>query len=357
MTSQGELILYNTEDGLVQVQLRLVNGTVWLSQAEMAHLFDTGVPAINKHISNLLEDGELTEATISKLEIVQQEGTRLVGRQVNVYNLDMILGVAYRVRSPRGVQFRQWATTILKEFLIKGFVLDDERLKEPGGFDYFDELLERIRDIRASEKRFYLKVRDVFSTSVDYDSKSPVASTFFATIQNKLVYAVTGHTAAELIVARADLDKPNMGLSCWKGEKVRKADVSISKNYLDHDEMEMLNILTTQFLDYAELQARRRKTMTMAEWASQTDRFIEMNDFKVLNGAGKVSHEAMLASTGQMFAVFDARRKEIATALAEAEHEAETSRLLREAGATDIPVDDLKAIEQDVRSLRDQPKP
>ncbi|MFC4122020.1 virulence RhuM family protein [Nonomuraea zeae] len=353
----GELILYTTEDGRSQVQMRAVEGTVWLSQSEMAELFSVTPQNIGQHIHNIYEDGELAEdATGKDFFLVRQEGDRLVRRTVGCYNLEVILAVGYRVRSPRGTQFRQWATTTLREYLVKGFVMDDERLKDPKGVDYFDELLARIRDIRASEKRFYLKVRDIFSTSVDYDSKSPVASTFFATIQNKLVYAVTGHTAAELIVARADPDKPNMGLSCWKGEKVRKADVSVSKNYLDHDEMEMLNILTTQFLDYAELQARRRKTMTMAEWASQTDRFIEMNDFEVLNGAGKVSHEAMLASTGQMFAVFDARRKEIAAALAEAEHEAETSRLLREAVATGISVDDLKAIEQDVRSLRDQSK-
>ncbi|WP_220182790.1 virulence RhuM family protein [Sphaerisporangium album] len=332
--SSGELILYTTDDGLVQMQLRPVNGTVWLSQAEMAHLFDTGIPAINKHIANLLEDGELTEATISKLEIVQQEGSRLVGRQINVYNLDMILGVAYRVRSPRGIQFRQWATTVLREYLIKGFVLDDERLKHPGGVDYFDELLERIRDIRASEARFYQKVRDVFAqTSVDYDSKSDIASTFFATIQNKLVFAVTGYTAAELVVKRADPSKANMGLTSWKGAKVRKADTTVAKNYLNADEIDDLNRLTTQFLDYAETRAKRRQQITMAEWVVKTNDFIQFNEYAVLTNAGRVSHKDMEAMVAERFKIYEQARREREAIEAAREDTEEMQRL--EAGATE----------------------
>ncbi|MET9240952.1 virulence RhuM family protein [Nonomuraea sp. NPDC003709] len=353
--SPGELILYTTVDGRTQVQMRAVDGTVWLSQSEMAELFSVTPQNVGQHVRNIYEDEELPEqATGKSFFLVRQEGERLVRREIHCYNLEVILAVGYRVRSPRGTQFRQWATTTLREYLVKGFVMDDDRLKDPDSIDYFDELLARIRDIRASEKRFYQKVRDVFSTSVDYDSKAPTAKKFFASIQNKLVFAVTGHTAAELVLNRADPDKPNMGLTCWRGDKVRKEDVSISKNYLNHEEMEMLNILTTQFLDYAELQARRRKAMTMADWAKQADRFIEMNDFGVLNGAGKVSHDAMLATTNQKFALFDKRRKEIAAALAEKEHEAETARLLQEAEAVESVLVDLEAIENDIRAARDE---
>jgi hypothetical protein len=210
------------------------------------------------------------------------------------YNLDAILAVGYRIRSPRGSQFRPWATTVLREFLVKGFVLDDQRLKEPGGLDYFDELLRRIRDIRASEKRFYQKVRDLFkASSVDYDGTTETAKAFFATIQNKLVFAVTGHTAAELIVARADPAKPNMALTSWAGERVRKADVTVSKNYLDAREMESLNRLTTMFLDFAEDRASRRQETRMADWIAQTDRFLDFNEREVLKNKGRMSHERM----------------------------------------------------------------
>jgi hypothetical protein len=288
----GEIILYQTEDGRSRIQLRAADGTVWLTQAQMGELFAITTATVNRHIVSILGDGELDEATISQHEIVRMEGSR----EALVYNLDMILAVGYRVRSARGVQFRQWATTMLREYLVKGFVLNDERLKEPGGFDYFDELLERIREIRASEKRFYQKIRDLFAaTSVDYDSASALARTFFATIQNKLIYAVAGRTAAELIVERADPARPNMGLTSWKGSRVRKGDVAVSKNYLDSDEMSMLNMLTTQSLDFAELQARRRREITMAEWAEATDRFITMNDMKVLSGAGRISNEDAIA--------------------------------------------------------------
>jgi len=241
--SEGELILYRTEDGKAAIQLRAVEGTVWLSQAEIAALFDTTPQNITLHLRNIQSEGELdVEATCKARLQVQIEGERGVQRRVRVYSLDAILAVGYRVRSPRGVQFRRWASTVLREYLVKGFAMNDERLKEPGGLDYFDELLARIRDIRASEKRFYQKVRDIFkATSVDYDATEEAAKTFFATIQNKLVFAVTGRTAAELVVARADPAKPNMALTSWKGDRVRKGDITVSKNYLDGKEIASLS--------------------------------------------------------------------------------------------------------------------
>ncbi|MEU8279243.1 virulence RhuM family protein [Microbispora bryophytorum] len=344
----GELVLYRTEDGRNQIQMRAVDGTVWLTQAQMAELFDTGIPSINKHITSILDDGELPKATISSEEIVRQEGTRRVRREVLVYNLDMILAVGYRVRSPRGIQFRQWANTTLREYLVKGFVLNDERLKDPGGFDYFDELLERIREIRASEKRFYQKVRDVFvTTSADYDSGSETARSFFATIQNKLIYAVAGQSAAELIIARADPAKPNMGLRTWKGARVRKADVTVAKNYLDSDEISMLNMLTTQFLDFAELRARRRQQITMAQWVTATDNFITMNDMKVLPGAGKVSREAAEAICHDRFSDFDTQRQALEAARADAEAVSEMREIARGEGQLDA-LGELEAAAEDL---------
>jgi hypothetical protein len=240
----------------------------------------------------------------------------------------MVLAVGYRVRSPRGTQFRRWASTTLREYLIKGFVLDDKRLKEPNGFDYFDELLERIRDIRASEKRFYQKVKDVFAqTSEDYDKNSPLALTFFKTIQNKLVYAVTGRTAAELIVERADPDKPNMALTTWAGERVRKGDVGISKNYLNADEMDLLNRLTSMFLDFAELRALDRQKITMAEWVTQTDRFLTFNERAVLDGAGNMSHQAMETIIAKRYALFEENRRRHEAITAEQEHAQEMQEL------------------------------
>ncbi|GAA0996423.1 virulence RhuM family protein [Acrocarpospora macrocephala] len=304
----GELILYTTEDGRTQMQFRPVDGTVWLSQAQMAALFDTGVPGINKHISNILQEGELGEATISKMEIVRFEGDREVRREITIYNLEMILAVGYRVRSPRGVQFRQWATTVLSEYLVKGFAMNDERLKDPRA-DYFDELLQRIRDIRASEKRFYQKVRDVFATSLDYDPASATSRDAYAKIQNKLTYAITEQTSAELVLARADPGKPNMGLTSWKATRVRKGDIIVAKNYLTADEIEDFNRLTTQFLDFAEGRAKRRQTTTMSEWVVQTDRFIEFNELPLLKNAGKVSHKDMEAIVCERYGEFGARRR------------------------------------------------
>ncbi|GAA1008118.1 2-hydroxyacid dehydrogenase [Acrocarpospora pleiomorpha] len=315
----GEIILYRTEDGHVEIQFRAVDGTVWLSQAQMAELFDRTIQNINLHILAILKDGEVSEATIKQHLIVRTEGSREVRRQIQVYNLDMILAVGYRVRSARGSQFRTWATTVLREYLVKGFVLNDQRLKDPGGFDYFDELLERIREIRASEKRFYQKLRDLFAAAGDYDPASQRSRTFFATVQNKLIYAVTGHTAAELTVKRADLTQPNMGLTSWKGSRVRKGDVGTAKNYLSQDEITDLNMLTTQFLDFAELRTRRRQQISLSDWMTATDRFIGMNEMQVLTGVGRVSHEDAERIAHERYLTFDEQRRALESMRAEQE--------------------------------------
>lgn len=316
----GELILYTTEDGTASIRLRAEGGTVWLSQLEMAELFQTSVPNINIHIKNILEEGELpAEATIKEDLIVRQEGGRQVRRPVKFYNLDMILAVGYRVRSLRGTQFRQWATTHLREYLVKGFVMDDERLKEPGGWDYFDELLERIRDIRASEKRFYQKVRDIYATAVDYDPKSEAAQLFFKKVQNKMLWAVTGHTAAELISDRANPALPNMGLTSFKGSRVRQGDVTVAKNYLQQPEIDELNRIVVMYLDYAEDMARRRKIMTMREWEDKLDAFLQFNERDVLTHAGKISAQVAERLALERYAEFDARRREAERLAADAE--------------------------------------
>lgn len=318
--SEGDLILYRTEDGAAQFHLRELGGNVWLSQKDMADLFETSVSNINKHIKGILDDNELDEATIEFYSIVRSEGEREVKRQVAHYNLRMIVAVAMRVRSPRGTQFRQWATSALEEYLVKGFVMNEERLKDPSGWDYFDELLERIRDIRASEKRFYQKVLDIYATASDYDKNSDQASQFFKTAQNKMVFATTGKTAAELIMIRADADKPNMGLTTWKGDRVRKGDVTVSKNYLSEEEVSELNRITTMYLDFAEDQAKRRKTMTMADWESKLDAFLEFNDREVLQGAGKRSHKQMINHVGEVYAAYDDNRREAERVEADRQH-------------------------------------
>ncbi|WP_428536975.1 virulence RhuM family protein [Rhodopila sp.] len=327
--SKGELILYQTDDGQAAIHLRAVDGTVWLTQAEIAGLFDTTPQNVTQHIRAIYEEGEQQEAATCKEFLqVRPEGARAVQRMVKAYNLDAILAIAYRVRSPRGSQFRRWATTTLRDYLIKGFAIDDARMKEPGGLDYFDELLARIRDIRASEKRFYQKIRDLFAaTSVDYASAAPAAKTFFATIQNKLVFAVTGRTAAELIVERADPAKPNMALTNWPGVRVRKADVTIAKNYLSPEEIGELNRLTTMFLDFAEDRASRRQQIMMIDWTQQADRFLSFNERDVLKHAGRVSHDRMEAITRQHFASFDTRRRAEEAAAAEREAQADIAAL------------------------------
>jgi len=306
----GEVILYRSDDGQALVQLRAVGGTVWLTQAHMAELYDTSVPNIVQIIRRVLADGEVDQSTTNSELRVQREGTRQVQREVKVYNLDMVLAVGYRVTTPRAVQFRQWATTVLKEYLVKGFALQDERLKDPAATDYFYELLARIREIRASEKRFYQKVREIFAvTSADYTSTSQTAKTFFATIQNKLIYAATGHTAGELVLDRADPSSPHMGLTTWKGGQVRKTDAAISKNYLTEAEVADLNRITTMFLDFAEDRARRRRPTLMAEWVAQTDRFLDFNERSVLSGPGRISASAVEQVIADRYAEFDEARR------------------------------------------------
>lgn len=284
----SEFILYTTEDGKVSIQLRAENETVWLTQLEMADLFQTTKQNISLHIKNILHEGEQNESVIKEALTTASDGKRY---RTKVYNLNMILAVGYRVASRRGMQFRQWATSHLQEFLIKGFVMDDARLKEPRPWDYFDELLERIREIRASEKRFYQKIRDIYATAVDYDPKSDQAQLFFKKVQNKMLWAITHRTAPELIVERADPKKPNMGLTSWKGSRVRQQDVTIAKNYLDQIEIKELNQIVVMYLDYAENQAKRRKTTTMVEWEQKLDAFLTFNDKDLLNHAGKVTSQ------------------------------------------------------------------
>jgi hypothetical protein len=290
----GELVLYQTEDGRTRVECRFADETLWMTQALMADLFETTPQNITIHLSALYEEGEIdASATCKDYLQVRREGSREVRRQIKHYNLDAILAVGYRVRSERGVQFRRWASERLKEYLVKGFTMDDERLKNPpvagsGAPDYFDELLERIRDIRASERRMYLRVREIFALAGDYDSSSRRTHEFFQTIQNKLHYAATGLTAPELISTRADRTKPNMGLTSWKGGAVRKADVTVAKNYLNNDEIGELNRIVNMWLDFAEDQARRRKQVFLRDWTSKLDDFLRFNERAVLGSKGHV---------------------------------------------------------------------
>lgn len=325
----SELILYTTEDGRSQIRLRAEEHTVWLTQLEMAELFDATKQNISLHLKNIFEDGELDPAaTVKESLTVQIEGSRQVQRPVTLYNLDAILAVGYRVRSLRGVQFRRWVSTVLKEYLLKGFVMDDERLKNPDGRpDYFDEMLERIRDIRASEKRFYQKVRDLFALSSDYDKTDQATQTFFATVQNLLLYAVTRKTAAELITARADRLDPNFGLLSWKGERVRKQDILIAKNYLTEDEIDTLNRLVVIFLETAELRAKSRQETRMIFWKQNADQIITSNDFPLLNHAGSISHEQMEHQTAELYFEFDQQRKKQEALEADLQDEADLKAL------------------------------
>ena len=308
--SDGKIILYTAPDGGTAIQLRAEDGTVWLTQAEMADLFQTTPQAITQLIKAIYAENELAEAgTCKEFLQVRKEGSREVQRRLKSYNLDLILAVGYRVRSGRGTQFRQWATTHLREYLVKGFVINDERLKNPGGWDYFDELLARIREIRASEKRFYQKVRDLFALSADYRDDEHAAHLFFAETQNKMLYAVTGCTAAELVVKRADDGKPNMGLQSWSGSRVRKHDVIVAKNYLKAEEVDELNRIVVMFLDYAEDQVRRRKQLTLADWRSNLGRFLEFNERQLLKNTGSISHDDMKAIAEKRYEKFDEQRR------------------------------------------------
>ena len=290
---KGQFLVYRGEDGRVQIDVRLEDETVWLTQQHMAELFQTSQQNISLHIQNIYEEGELEpEATHKESLLVREEGSRQVKRQVDFFNLDLIISVGYRVKSAVATRFRIWATQKLREYIVKGFVLDDERLKNPDQpFDYFEELLRRIQDIRTSERRFYQKITDIYATSIDYDPTQPESIEFFQTVQNKMHWAITGQTAAEIIHARADSQKPHMGLTNWRGTKVRKQDVTIAKNYLNERELAALNNLVEQYLVFAEGQAMRRVPMHMRDWITKLHGFLTLNERAILTHAGKISHE------------------------------------------------------------------
>ena len=286
----GEILLYQTADGLAKIEVTLVNETVWLTIDQMATLFQRNKSTISRHIRDAFECGELNpDSTVAFFATVQKEGERNVSRDIQYYNLDMIISVGYRVHSLRGVQFRMWATRTLKEYLIKGFAMNDELLKRAGGGNYFDELLARIRDIRSSEKVFYRKVLEIYALSIDYDPRSETTQTFFRTVQNKMHYAVHGHTAAELIYDRADADKDFMGLMTWTGPLPRRSDAEVAKNYLNADEVDTLNRIVSLYLDYAELQAKEHKPMYMSDWIQRLDDFLKLSGKELLQHAGTIS--------------------------------------------------------------------
>jgi len=308
---KGEILVYQNEKGETKIDVYMEDGTVWLNQASIAQLYQTTPQNITKHIKKIYVEGELDEnRTCNYYSQVQIEGGRSINRKIKFYNLDMILAIGYRVRSNVGVQFRNWTSKILKEYMQKGFVMNDERLKNPKKFgeDYFDELLERIRDIRASEKRFYQKIKDIYSLSVDYNPALESTKDFFATVQNKMLYAVTGQTAAELITERVDSSKDNMGLTAFKGAVVRKGDINISKNYLQEDEITDLNRIVTMFLDHAEDMARGKTPMTMKDWDNSLNEFLQFRRREILEGKGKVSREDMERKVLQEYATYNTRR-------------------------------------------------
>ena len=311
MIQEHEIVLYQVEGTNICVNVVFKDETFWMTQKAMAELFDVNVPAISKHLSNIFEEGELfKEATVSKMEIVQMEGNRKVKREPEFYNLDAIIAVGYRVNSKKATRFRQWATKTLKEYITKGFVLNDDMLKngKPFGKDYFDELLERIREIRASERRAYQKITDVFEQcSYDYDKNSDITKACYAFVQNKLHFAVTGKTAAELVYERVNVEKPAMGLTTWKDApdgKILKRDISVAKNYLNEKELSRLNRLVTMFIDYAELMAEDEVLMSMQDWVEQTNQFLRNNRREVLEGKGKVSHDMAMKKAEKEYEIF-----------------------------------------------------
>ena len=331
---QSNIIIYNTDDGKVKVVLYAKDGNIWMNQNQMAELFATSIPNISMHISNILKEGELQQNSVIKEYLT----TAADGKNYNVtfYSLEMILAIGFRVRSKRGTQFRIWANRNLKEYMVKGFLIDDDRLKNPDGRpDYFDELLERIRDIRASEKRFYQKVRDLLALSSDYDKTDKATQMFFAETQNKLLYAVTHQTAAEIIVSRADASQPNMALTSWKGNVVRKQDIYTAKNYLKDDEIDMLNRLTVLFLDSAELRVKERKDLTLNYWRNNVDALLDFQNKDVLKGAGTISNTQMERIVDTVYAEFNQRRK-----------------LYAAQQADKMDDDDLSALEGDVRNRK-----
>ncbi|GBF23002.1 2-hydroxyacid dehydrogenase [Candidatus Gastranaerophilus sp. (ex Termes propinquus)] len=307
MDDKKELIIYETKQGLIEIQFDLDNETAWLSLDRIAELFQRDKSTISRHIKNIFEEDELDSSSV----VANFATTATDGKiyQVDHYNLDMIISIGYRVNSAVATKFRKWATQTLKEYIIKGFVLNSERLKNPSGWDYFDELLEKIREIRASEKRFYQKVRDLFALSVDYKDDLKTSNDFFAEVQNKLLHAVCGNTAAELIVNRSDAEKPNMNLTNWKGSKVRKGDVVIAKNYLTQDEIKELDSLVVMFLDYAENQAKRRRQLKISDWKEKINNFITFNDYELLTGKGSISHDKAKNIAEGRYDKFDSTRK------------------------------------------------
>jgi hypothetical protein len=329
-TPQSSIILYQTEDGQTRIQCRFENDTIWLTQALIAELFQVTVPTVNEHLKGIFAEGEVdSDRTIRKFRIVRSEGAREVAREIEYYSLPAILAVGYRVRSHRGTQFRQWATACLSEYMVKGFTMDDERLKNPPGkghTDYFDELLERIRDIRSSEHRVYLRVREILALAADYSPSEPETQVFFQAVQNKLHFAATGKTAPELIAERADSAQPNMGLTAWKSGVVRKGDVTVTKNYLREAEINELNRIVVMFLDFAEDQARRRKQIFLHNWQSRLEDFLRLNERAILPDAGKVSREQADAIAEQEYDRFAARRR----AQLEDESEADTLKQLED---------------------------
>ena len=313
----GKILIYQNEKGDTKIDVYFEDETIWMTQKSMTQLYQVAKSSISEHIRNIYQDGELEEAaTVRKFRTVQTEGNREVTRERDHYNLDMILAVGYRVRSNVGIHFRRGASGILTEYLKKGFALNDERLRNPKEFgaDYFDELLERIRDIRASEKRLYQKVKEIFALSVDYDSQSQAAQMFFKSVQNKLEYAATGHTAPEIIAARADATKDNMGLTSFKGAKVRKTDVTVAKNYMTHEEISTLNLIVNMYSDYSALQAKHRHPMHMADWEEKLNQFLQFNGREVLQNFGKVRRSVAEALAVKEYEKYDANRRAIEAA-------------------------------------------
>ena len=290
LAPQGEFVLFQAVDGSTRIECRFESDTLWLTQALIAELYQKDVRTINEHLQNIYKEAEIDQnATIRNFRIVREEGSRQVSRNIDHYNLEAILAVGYRVRSTQGTQFRKWATATLQEYLVKGFVMDDERLKHPDNSVYFEQLLARIRDIRSSEKVFWRKICDIYATSIDYDGKAETSQKFFAQVQNKMHWATHGHTAAELIYLRADAEKPNVGLTHFAGEEPRRADMTTAKNYLSEQELNQLNRLVSSYLEFAELQAERGRLMKMADWSTKLDDFLRLSDYELLNNAGTVS--------------------------------------------------------------------
>jgi hypothetical protein len=300
--NNSEILMYQTEDGQTRIDVRMEDETVWLSLNQLTELFQRDKSVISKHIKNIYDEGELSQSsTVAFFATVQNEGERQVERNIAYYNLDVIISVGYRVKSHRGTQFRIWATRRLKEYIIKGFAMNDELLKKAGGGNYFDELLERIRDIRSSEKVFWRKVLEIYATSIDYDPRTEISKRFFQTIQNKMHWDAHGHTAAEIIALRADADKPCMGLTGFSGAKPQKSDISVAKNYLTHDELDMLNRIVSSYLDFAEMQAKRRKPMYMNDWLAKLDDFLRISEHEILTHSGRLSHEDALRKANQEY--------------------------------------------------------